>query len=140
MRGLPRILKWAATGMFAALGLAASGLFYAWYAWEEGPFGVSNFDQAQWMAAPHRSYRTEYERETACERAGMVRDLQRRYLRPGMTREQVVALLGAPDGAPQEGCIAYVLGMCSGFGIDYDDLRICFTPDGGLIKSLTVQN
>jgi hypothetical protein len=138
VRASLRILKWIALSVVTVFAVAAVGLGTLIYVFHERPFRKSDFDQVQWRAAPDRSYPSESERESSCERGGMARDLQHRYLRPGTTREQVVALLGVPDGTLQEGCIEYSLGMCSGFRIDYDNLRICFAPDGRLIKS-TIQ-
>lgn len=60
----------------------------------------------------------------------MVRDLTRNYLIPKtVSRVEVDALLGQTERTVEingQSCLAYTLGMCSGLGIDYDSLYVCF--------------
>lgn len=105
------------------------------------PFAGRSFDRELW----HR-YRNNDDRDNP--RGSMVRSLQRWYLEPGMTHEQVVELLGEPDmgqilgdersNTPQ--MYEYNLGMWSGFRIDYDGLQIYFDQTGHLTDSQCVQH
>src|SRR5688572_7954485 len=63
-------------------------------------------------------------------RYSMVKSLQRSYLHPGLTREQVIELLGEPDVAKSPDMYEYNLGMWSGFRIDYDGLQVHFDSQG----------
>lgn len=57
------------------------------------------FDRAEW-AAVGRAFRQQYPQHLHLvdRRQDMVADLLAHYLAPGMSRKQVVALLGEPDG------------------------------------------
>ena len=79
------------------------------------------------------------EKEASCPRGPMMRDLLRTHLLIGEThRETATALLGAMEyeidirGRP---CDAYSLGMCSGLGIDYDALYVCYDEGGAIIST-----
>jgi hypothetical protein len=73
-------------------------------------------------------------------RASMVASLQRSYLHSGLTRDQVVALLGEPDMEKRPEMYEYNLGMWSGFRVDYDGLQVHFDPQGRLIRTQCVQH
>jgi hypothetical protein len=62
------------------------------------------------------------------------------YLQSGLTRDQVVALLGEPDMEKQPEMYEYNLGMWSGLRIDYDGLRIHFDAQGRLNYVQCVQH
>lgn len=86
-------------------------------------FGSSQFDAAAWAAAPSS------QAESTCYRGGMANNILERVLKPDMTRQEVVSLLGTPDSStPVE--LSYVLGMCSGLGFDYDNLHVHFDEHG----------
>lgn len=85
--------------------------------WRSG----SAFDPATW-----RSYSGSVVRETP--RGGMLADLEARHLRPGMPRDEVLALLGIPDRRDRSRLI-YRLGA-SAFGPDYEYYVIELDPEG----------
>ncbi len=78
--------------------------------------------------------------DAECTRGHMVRDLTWKYLNPGISRSEVVALLGAADSPPAAKSLSYSLGMCSGFRMDYDSLVLLFDDRDALIGSRTVQH
>jgi hypothetical protein len=106
---------------------------FVWWA-SVGVFSTSRFDKAEWLT------HVPQEREITCYRGGMARDIKNRLLTPGMTKQEVEALLGPPDNnhKPQE--LEYTLGMCSGFRIDHDGLIIRFSTEGRLINAYIVQH
>jgi hypothetical protein len=91
------------------------------------------FDRQAWLAAP--------DGQEDCVRGAMVSDLEAHYLRRGVTSATVIDLLGpgATDAGTPASCRSYLLGMCSGFGIDYDGLFVCFDGEGRLAKTYTQQ-
>jgi hypothetical protein len=66
------------------------------------PYDDRKFDQALWESSQWNDPDTP--------RLQMVADLQRNYIEPGMTREQIVELLGEPGNNSEEVFI-YGLGM-----------------------------
>lgn len=123
-RGHRKLLMWG--GLLTAL----ATLF--WHASGDA-FSSDDFDPATWrQSVPEKL-------ETSCWRGGMARDIQRRIVRPGMSRADVIAALGTPDGQrPEE--FSYVLGMCSGIRIDYDDLHVRFNERGEVAQVLIIQH
>jgi hypothetical protein len=100
-------------------------------------WGDQAFDQRQWKAA--KSW------EADNPRGKMVRSLMRAHDLRGMTRDQVIALLGPPDGvdkriednlsvsgadAAAAGEFEYLLGAYSGYRVDFDFLAIRFDKRG----------
>jgi outer membrane protein assembly factor BamE (lipoprotein component of BamABCDE complex) len=84
--GLGRYLTFGALGA----ALVAGWLFIR-------PFGPPPFDEWQFSAAVWAQRRDGVMETLNSPRGAMVGDLQRRHVLPGMTREQVVRLLGEPD-------------------------------------------
>ncbi len=70
----------------------------------------------------------------------MVGDLQRHYIKPGISQQQVIELLGKPDSERQNNVYEYILGMWSGFRIDYDTFDVHFDSNGLVTKTQTVQH
>ncbi|RMC34397.1 hypothetical protein C9E81_14730 [Paracoccus alkanivorans] len=74
----------------------------------------------------------------------MVRDLLHNYLQPRITTyEKVAQLLGAKEydvDISGGNCPAYSLGMCSGLGLDYDSLYVCFGKDKKISKVGHIQH
>ena len=67
------------------------------------------------------------EKEIACVRGKMYRDLETNHLPSGMSRNAVLQMLGNPSPrSTKPTCIDYELGYCSGLKIDTDYLRVCF--------------
>lgn len=119
-----RITQYA-LGAVAVLLLAlvfSLGAFYWWMV--GGVFRQSRYDAALWFA-PQTNLT-----DSTCYRGGMATDVKDRLLQPGMTHEDVERLLGKPDGRSTQGEHQYILGMCSGFGMDYDNLHIYFDSNG----------
>lgn len=84
----------------------------------------TSFNKAEWDSAPGNDY-------ADCTRLEMVADLKDKILLPGLSRTEVVRILGEPD--TEEGRkIGYVLGMCSGYGFDYDLMHILFDENSGV--------
>lgn len=80
--------------------------------------------------------------DAECVRGVMIRDLQRRHLHRGMPRGAVSDLLGIGKAISRGGveCLSFEIGMCSGFGIDYDVFIICFDGNSTLTESWTEQH
>lgn len=74
----------------------------------------------------------------------MVHDLTKNYLTPEhVSRDDVYALLGRAERTVEingQACITYTLGMCSGLGIDYDSLYVCFDSNDRISSSGHVQH
>ena len=86
------------------------------------PFSGRLFDQDVWHSQSGSDSADN-------PRASMVHDLEWRYLHAGMSRAQVVKLLGEPDWHKQPDRYSYNVGMWSGFRIDYDSLDVHFVGD-----------
>ncbi|MGZ8182450.1 MAG: hypothetical protein ACXWT1_10855 [Methylobacter sp.] len=120
----------------AAIALLLFAIAYAsWLYWlfEGGVFSTSNFEPSVWYA------KQTSETVMSCFRGGMANDLKNRVLQPGFSQSAVMQILGEPDGMkPAE--FEYILGMCSGFGIDYDSINIYFNGRGELIHVAIFQH
>jgi hypothetical protein len=95
------------------------------------------FDREKWL-----NYSLQQQLSGDCIRGAMVSGLETRYLRRGSDRATIEKLLGPDDSSPAMGnsCREYLIGMCSGFRIDYDGLIVCYDPHGKLTESYTVQH
>ncbi|MBO9408694.1 hypothetical protein J7399_14755 [Shimia sp. R9_1] len=130
--------------IFASIGLLILGLIWVMHV---SPFRGDEFEVSAWEEAGSCKGLSDLqcmEKEASCPRGGMVDDLTTSYLVPGqMTRDQVTAMLGPStykikiDGIA---CPAYSLGMCSGLGIDYDSLFVCFGVDDRVSSTGHVQH
>ena len=89
---------------------------------------VDGFDAAKWKAQENNTARNN-------PRQGMIRDLEKE-LRPGMTRDEVVALLGKPD-LTEESRYVYELGASS---LDSLYFVIEFDTDGKLQRHFIEQS
>ena len=112
----------AITGFLAILG----GIFVWWMTIEV--FSHQSFDTKKWNIPLTK------ELDSTCYRGGMAIDIRDRLLKKGESKEFVENLLGKPDHI-QENEYSYVLGMCSGFGFDYDNLHIYFNKQDKIIYS-----
>lgn len=91
------------------------------------PFMGRSFDAKAWSTALKcTSDKDCIDKDMACVRGSMFRDLSRKHLTPGVPRSQVLALLGEPTLVTKDNCVDYELGYCSGFKIDGDYLRVCY--------------
>lgn len=128
-----RALKAAAIAVLAVVFslVALLGLLIWWGS--AGVFSSEDFDPEKWRAP------TTDAMDGTCYRGGMAEDVRGRLLVPGTSREEVERVLGRPDfKGPSE--YRYVLGMCSGLGIDYDDLHVFFDDAGGVTHSSIIQH
>lgn len=121
-------------------------LSVSWYM-HISPFQGDRFDLKQWEEAGSCQGLSDWgcaEKEASCPRGGMVHDLTTNHLvEKTTTRDQVIAMLGPSkytleiNGAA---CPAYSLGMCSGIGIDYDSLYVCFDDTDNISSTGHVQH
>ncbi|WP_407364604.1 outer membrane protein assembly factor BamE (plasmid) [Pseudomonas luteola] len=98
------------------------------------PFDKATFDAQRWLAS------TSNEGDAACYRGEMAEDIRHSMLSKGMTQAAVAQVLGEPDGYSTEREYQYVLGLCSGIGMDYDNLHVYFDASGRLIDSKILQH
>lgn len=130
------------------LSLTMAGLFLGllWYM-HMSPFRGETFEQTKWELDGSCQGLSDWEcvqKEASCPRGGMVRDLTRNYLIPEtVSRDEVQALLGRTERTVEingQSCIAYTLGMCSGLGIDYDSLYVCFDSNDRISSAGHIQH
>lgn len=88
------------------------------------------FERQAWLEAG------SLEGEIKCLRGRMLRDLRDRVLRPGLTRQAVIELLGPADAA-RPGELAYGLGFCAGPG-KTASLILHFDGDDALVHTSLV--
>jgi hypothetical protein len=95
----------------------------------------TKFDRETWL-----SYSLNQSGD--CVRGVMVSDLKSRHLHRGTDRKTIEELLGPDDSSAsmENACREYLLGMCSGFGMDFDGLVVCYDGNGKLKDSYTVQH
>ena len=130
---------WVAAFIVTCVGCLIIIFIYAMHA---APFRGKPFNPMKWESAVSCKGLSDKEcvrKETSCPRGGMVRDLRRNYLIAGQTNKlEVYALLGNPNYFKQlneTACELYALGMCSGLGIDYDSLFVCYDENGVLAET-----
>lgn len=130
------------------LSLTIGGLVLSllWYV-DMSPFRGETFEQTKWELQGNCHGLSDWEcvqKEASCPRGGMVRDLTRNYLIPEtLSRDEVYALLGRTERTVEingQSCIAYTLGMCSGLGVDYDSLYVCFDVNDRISSAGHVQH
>ncbi len=131
---LRKILKYiliSLLGLLLLFFMLLAGLFYLTvYA----PFQWERFNQEKWLA--HKQLGNN---DFLCTRGPMVFSLRHSYLTKNLDREAVLKLLGEAD-YKTDGCLEYLLGMCSGLGIDYDGLVICFDETNHVTHTYTQQH
>jgi hypothetical protein len=127
--------------LFGAIILAAVWVLH------HAPFTGETFEPDRWRAAGSCRDLSDWECEeklSACPRGAMVGDLLSNHIMVRQsTRDDVLGLLGAArysvdiDGHT---CDGYRLGMCSGWGWDYDSLYICYDAAGVVGRSGHLQH
>ncbi len=93
----------------------------------------ANFDPVIW----HESQNCGRDGcDAACIRGAMLRDLKKNYLKTGMPRDKITALLGYEQHPKSHlgDCLIYSIGMCGILPIDYNFMHICFGTNGRLEK------
>ncbi|MEZ5752478.1 MAG: hypothetical protein R3D60_11095 [Paracoccaceae bacterium] len=142
----------------AVLVIAILLAIFVYRAWR-GPFRTADFDAQRWAAAWDCGGLPAMEceiRRATCTRGAMLGDLIDRYLTPvpsatgygtpraPLDRDAVNALLGPSDflRAATDGseCEHRLIGMCSGFRVDYDSLFVCFDGQGDIRRAGNVQH
>ncbi|MBI2301307.1 MAG: hypothetical protein HYU66_20555 [Armatimonadetes bacterium] len=124
MRRLPAIAAILLVGT-----LAGVFLLRHWPSWQSR----RRFDAAVW-----RQYSGSSDWKNP--RGPMVRDLQRRHLRVGTRRADILALLGKPDSGDKPRLVSYRLGAWSRFRMDPDTLDLYFDAQGRLTRTDVVQH
>lgn len=100
----------------------------------DGVFRSDRFNAQSWSRP-----RTNAE-DSTCYRGGMAADIKNRLVTPSMTNVDVERLLGQPDGVSNPREYQYILGMCSGFRMDYDILHIYFNQAGRVERAKIIQH
>jgi hypothetical protein len=149
MRKAVRRLVW----IFGALALAALvALTALWIVLVRGPFTGEAFSPELWQTVWACEGFSQFEcemRRAACPRGPMVADLLAHHLPSGgSSRPAVTALLGSPDiegalrlnGVRHDRCAEWLVGMCSGFGIDWDTLYVCHDAQGRIAAAGHLQH
>ena len=128
-----RIIKTIALAIVAVLTILVA-LFCTFFWWSSvSVFSTSKFDSIKWSTPIPDVL------DSTCYRGGMAIDIRDRLLKPGASKQFVENLLGKPDHSePHE--YRYVVGMCSGFGWDYDVLQIYFDKQEQLSHAAIIQH
>ncbi|MHB9025756.1 MAG: hypothetical protein ACYC7E_16570 [Armatimonadota bacterium] len=106
-------------------------------------FACGKFDRQVWIADAKSHNRDS-------PRGKMAEDIIRNHLHKGLTKQQVVTLLGEPEET-DNGTLypnaqknsthnIYYLGQWSGFRVDYDCLHVVFDEDGKLTEAWIIQH
>lgn len=123
-----KIMKWAAISIAVLLVL----LVLFWkpilrFAFHDLPFMGRSFDRTVWSSALScKNDRDCLDKEMACLRGPMYRDLERNHLVVGVPKTTVTGLIGEHTRSAKNNCFDFELGYCSGLKIDTDYLRVCF--------------
>ncbi|HER19703.1 MAG TPA: hypothetical protein ENO14_01505 [Chromatiales bacterium] len=133
MGTIKRIMKIGAISIVAFLSLVA--IFLGAFIWwsSVGVFSTQTFDSSRWHAP------ISDERDVTCYRGGMANYIREHLLKVGESKQFVEKLLGKPDFVT-ESEYRYILGMCSGLGLDYDDLHVYFDGDGRITHAAIIQH
>ena len=132
----------AAVGL-AAMGLIGAILWLLYFLLHVSPFMGETFTPEKWAEAGSCMGLTDYqcvEKQESCRRGPMVRSLIRSHLTTGTERNSVLSLLGPAESKDKDGCLDWSLGMCSGLGIDYDSLLVCFDSSAKVVKASHIQH
>lgn len=128
MSHLLKIMKRAAVSTVVLILL----LFLFWkpvlrFVFHDLPFMGTTYDSKVWASALScKNAQDCLEKEMACVRGPMYRDLEKNHSVVGTPRTSVRPLIGEPTRAAEDNCVDYELGYCSGLKVDTDYLRICF--------------
>lgn len=123
-----KFLKWGAISTAVLLALLV--LFWKpilLFFFHDLPFMGESFDSVAWSSALRCTKDKDcLEKEMACLRGPMYRDLERNHLVVGTPKSTVITLIGKPTRTTTNNCFDDGLGYCSGMKIDTDYLRVCF--------------
>jgi outer membrane protein assembly factor BamE (lipoprotein component of BamABCDE complex) len=98
----------------------------------DDPFSGSDFDRIVWL-----QFANNYTSDNP--RASMIEDLKLHYLLPGLSKSDVVELLGPPEAEPVRNTFSYIVGKWSGYRMDHDALLIKFDSGERLVSVECVQ-
>ena len=151
--GVTKVLKLFALAVALIIGVDVLGAVTVGYpptlvfVLHELPFRGERFEPVAWREAGSCAGLSDwecYEKEDDCPRGPMVRDLLRSHLEAGTkTRAQVVSVIGPSEADIRINgaiCEGYRLGICSGFGWDYDSLYVCYGDDGTVSRAGHMQH
>ncbi len=125
----PQKLLLILAGAFAVFTVLVTIVFFSWWAMRERlSFGDQPFDPVRWMAPIDTAH--------PCTRGDMVRDVKQRLLHRGMSKTEIMVLLGRPAWE-DEAQIEYDLGFCHG---DVHGLRLYFDQQERLVHSAIAQH
>lgn len=96
-----------------------------------GPYGVEQFDRNIWFT------KQTNKTDTYCFRGALANDVNYRLIREGMTKENIIEMLGKPD-ENEINHIEYNLGYCS--PLDYNGLIVYFDNSGKVRDAHNVQH
>jgi hypothetical protein len=123
-----KIIRW--TAISTAVLLLLLVLFWKpiiSFVFHDLPFMGTSFDSAVWSSALScKNDQDCLDKEMACLRGPMYRDLEKNHLIVGAPKTTVNDLIGEPTLTAKNNCFDYELGYCSGVKIDTDYLRVCF--------------
>ena len=102
-------------GLFVTTGIAAVLLGCTVYMWPSDPFSGRKFDRNLWA-----EFANDWIDDNP--RGAMVQDIQKQHLKAGMSKADVIELLGEPETVQQNGDFSYIVGMWSGYRMDHDCL------------------
>ena len=97
------------------------GWFY--HTFFNDPFDDWWFDAKIWKSQHNKSTSDN-------PRGKMASDLKNRVIKPGMTKTQILQMLGPPDFSQNEATFTYNLGSWSGFRMDGDVFDVDFNKSG----------
>lgn len=117
-----RVGPWVAFGGVLAL-LTLGMMLVSWLGLGGDPFNDSAFDASTWRASDGTAF--------DCPRGPMLANLELQ-LRPGMSRTELVSLLGPPDATERPDSASWFVGSWSGFRVDIDSLDVAFDANGRL--------
>jgi|SRR6266511_3681094 hypothetical protein len=126
-------LKMLAGVVVSVLLVSVGFLFFLRFFIFQNPFNDQRFNQSLWAAYSGST-------DPSNPRGQMYEDLTTNNLKRGMSRQDVLTLLGEPDFSKEETVFKYNLGAWSGFRIDYDSLDIEFDQDGKVKAFYRVQH
>lgn len=96
-------------------------------------YGNIKFSGTVW-----RSLAGKWDKDSPRQR--MVKDLRQRYLKPGMTRQQVRQLLGKPDYDSHDKDVdSYFLGVWGFMSVDATVLEVEYDKAGRMVRTKVVE-
>jgi len=124
--------QYSLRGLLIVIGAVAALVPLFLYTLPDDPFSGRSFDRKIWL-----EFADDYVDDNP--RASMIRDLQKEHLQVGMSRTEIIELLGEPETKFENSDFSYIVGMWSGFRMDHDGLELYFDQNGNLTDSARVQ-